>query len=130
MGPAIETTGKIVSFVGVKGGVGCSVLSSLIGRVAAKKSTKKIAMIDATPFPYSLVPSYLSIPSPNHYLIQLQPYQDQLTSKMVENFFSTTPEGVTYIPLRNTDESSTSFAEIFPLVQKLTQWFDYLFLDL
>ena len=130
MGPALENHGKITTFGGVKGGVGCSILSSLLARITAKKEQKKLALIDATPFAYSLLPSYLGISTASHHLGQLQPYQDRLTAKMVESFFSSSPEGVVYIPLTANDEASLSFSEIFSLLQKLGQWFDGIFLDL
>ena len=130
MGPTIENNNKFISFLGVKGGVGCSILSSILGRIASEKNGKKIALIDATPFPYSLTPSYLSISAPNHYLMQLHPYQDHLTAKMIENYFSLSPEGLTYIPLKKSDETLTPFSLIFPLVDKLAQWFDHVIFDL
>ncbi len=130
MGPTLETQGKITSFCGVKGGVGCSILASLLGRIAAKKNPKKIAVIDAVPFSYSQLPSYLSISSSSHYLTQLQPYQDQLPSSMVENFFSFSPEGTAYIPIKASDETQIPFPDLFPLIQRLNHWFSEIFIDL
>ncbi len=131
MGSAIiESQGKITSFLGVKGGVGCSVLTSLLARLSAKKNTKKIAVIDAIPFPYSQLPSYLSISSTSHYLTQLQPYQDRIPPIMLENFFSVSPEGTAYVPIKASDESHVSFSRVFPLVEKINQWFSEIFIDL
>ncbi len=130
MGPTIDNGGQLTSFLGVKGGVGCSILSSLLARAWAKKSQKKIALVDAIPSAYSLLPSYLSISSVTRQLGQLRPYQDRLTPKMVETFFSLSPEGVAFVPVRANDETPASFPEIFPLLQKLGQWFDDTFIDL
>lgn len=116
--------------MGVKGGVGCSVLSALLARALAKKSQKKIALIDGVPSSYSLLSSHLGISSPNRHLGQLQPHQDRLTPKMLETFFSLSAEGVAYVPLRTNDEAAPSFQEIFPLIQKLGQLFDEIFIDL
>ncbi len=130
MGPSVESQGKITSFLGVKGGVGCSILSSLLGRIAAKRNPKKIAIIDAIPFPHSLLPSYLAIPASSHYLTQLQPYQDRISPTMLENFFSFSPEGAAYIPVRPNDETRVSFPDLLSLVQKLGLWFSEIFIDL
>ncbi len=130
MGPTIETRGNVTAFLGVKGGVGCSVLSALLARTWAKKGQKKVALIDGTPSAYSLLPTFLGIPSTNRHLGQLQPYQDRLTPKMLETFFSLSAEGVAYVPIRPNDETSPLFQDILPLTQKLGQWFDEIFLDL
>jgi pilus assembly protein CpaF len=130
VGSALENTGKISVFLGVKGGVGCSVLSSLLARFWAKKDPKKIALVDATPLAFSLLPSFLGISSQGRHLGQLQPYQDRLTPKMVETFFSLSPEGVAYIPSRATDETSISFQGIFSTLQKLGPFFNEIFVDL
>src|SRR5258708_5835835 len=98
MGSTVEKNKKIITFLGTKGGVGCSLLTALLGRVASQKSQLKIALLDAIPFQYSTAPSYLSISTPNHYLSQLQPYKDHLTPVMIRNYFSVSPEGLTYIP--------------------------------
>jgi pilus assembly protein CpaF len=130
MGSTLEVPGRITAFLGAKGGVGCSILTSLFARVAAKKNTRKTAILDATPLPYSLLPAYLSIPSPSHYLSQLLPHQERITAKMVENFFSCSPEGTAYIPVKPNDECRSSFSDVFPLIQKLSQWFPDIFIDL
>ena len=130
MGPTLGARGKMIALFGVKGGIGCSVLCALLARAGAKKDRKKIAVVDAAPFAYSLLPSYLGIPAVSHHLGQLQPYQERLTPKMVESFFSLSPEGAAYIPLRANDETPLPFSEMFPLLQKLGQWFDDVFLDL
>ena len=127
MGPALG--GKITTFAGVKGGVGCSVLTALLGRIAAGKSPQKIAVVDATPFLYSSLPAYLSVPSPNHTLAQLQPYQDRLTSKMVENFFPTSPEGAVYVPLKASDDPSLPYSDSLRMLKTLSQWFQEIFID-
>src|SRR5579862_8128552 len=100
MGSTIESQNKITAFLGAKGGVGCSVISSLLARIIAKKIRKKLAILDGTPSSYSLLPSYLSVKPSGRYLTQLLPYQDRLTSKMVETFFPISPEGVAYIPIK------------------------------
>ena len=131
MGSTVENNGRITSFLGVKGGVGCSTLASLIGRIIAKKTAKRIAIIDATPFPHSLIPSFLGITAPpSRHLSQLQPYQDHLTKKLIETFFSISPEGLIYAPLKQNDEKPLSVHQVLPLLQKLALWFDNLFLDL
>lgn len=130
MGSAITTSSKFTSFLGVKGGVGCSTLTVLIARLTAKKRNKKIAVIDATPFPYSTLPSYLGISDPLHYLIQLEPYQNHLTDKILENYFSASPEKVTYIPVKQSDETAATFSSVFNLLQKLEPYFDNIFIDL
>jgi len=110
--------------------VGCSILCALLARAWAKKSKKKIALIDDVPSSYSLLPSYLGITAVNRTLGQLQPYQDRLTPKMLETFFSRSADGVAYVPVGANDETSPSFQDIFPLIQKLGLWFDEIFLDL
>lgn len=130
MGHALESRGKISALVGVKGGVGCSVLSALMTRTLAKKEGKKVALVDGIPFPYSLLPSFLGISSASRHLGQLQPYQDRLTAKLLETFFSRSPEAVAYVPIRGNDEAPASFSETFPMIQKLSPWFDEVWLDL
>jgi pilus assembly protein CpaF len=130
MGPTLARQGKITSFLGAKGGVGCSILTSLLARLAAKKSPKKIAVIDGIPFPNSTLPSYLSLPSVGHHLTQLQPYQNRIPGNMLENFFPYSPEGTAYIPVKANDETQVSFHDVFPLIQKLDQWFFEIFIDL
>ena len=129
MGPALENK-NIISFLGVKGGVGCSILTSLLGRVLSKKQKWRIGLIDSLPPPYSAVPSYLSISHPQHSLFQLLPYQDHLTSRTLENYFPASPEGISYISTAHEDESRISPAVLFPLLGKLSPWFDLLFIDL
>ncbi len=130
MGPALGTRGKITALFGVKGGVGCSVLGSLLARAAAKQGPQKTALVDGIPFPYSLLPSYLGVTSPSRHLGQLQPYQDRLTPQMAQTFFASSPEGAAYVPLRGNDETAVSFDGSFPLIQKLSQWFGQIILDL
>jgi len=130
LGPTLGSQAKIISFAGVKGGTGCSVLSSLLARLAAKKGPARCGLLDALPISYSPVPSFLAVPSPGHFLSQLKPYQDHLSAKMVESFFSVSPEKCAYIPLSQGDEQPLSALETFSLVEKLSSWFDYLFLDL
>ena len=113
----------------LRGGVGCSIVAALLSRVLSKKSQKAIAVIDAVPFLYSTLPSYLSVASSSHCLLQLLPYQDHLTEKMLKNFFSSSPEGVAYIPIRQNDETPINFVQLFPLVQKILPWFNYVVLD-
>ena len=130
MGPAIKNRNNIISFLGTKGGVGCSTITSLLGRFIAKKGNTKIAIVDGNAYSYSSTPSYLSIAAPSHHLFQLQPYQDHLTSKMIQNYFSTSPEGLAYIPLKQNDEGGLLFSQTFTLIQKIAQWFDCLIVDL
>ena len=129
MGPAIKNN-NIISFLGAKGGVGCTTLSCLLARIIAKKNKTKVALIDGSTYSFSPTPSYLSIPSPSHHLFQLQPYQDHLTSKMIQNYFSMSPEGLAYIPLRQIDDGELSFSQIFSLIQKIAEGFDCLIIDL
>jgi pilus assembly protein CpaF len=130
MGPTLTRAGKITAFWGVKGGVGCSVLVSLLARTASKDGSRKIAVLDATPFSFSLTPSYLSIPSVSHHLLQLLPYQDQLTAPMIESFFSRSPEGLSYIPLRQTDETTMTAPQLFALLESIRPYFTDIYLDL
>lgn len=127
MGPAVKN--KLIYFMGLKGGVGCSILSSLLARIASKKGLK-IGLADSTPSPYSLVPSYLSLPPAQHHLLQLQPYRDRLTPKVVESFFALSPDGVAHIPIKPDDETPAPFHQVFPLLESLSQCFDFLWLDL
>ncbi len=117
-------------FLGVKGGVGCSVLASLFARVSAKNKKIKIGLIDATPFSQSLTPTFLTVDQPKHFLTQLLPYSEHLTPKLIESYFSETPEGVYYVPVKENDDLETPFHLIFPLLTKLTPLFDFLFIDL
>jgi len=130
VGPTIKNRGDIISFLGTKGGVGCSTLTSLLGRIIAKKGQARIALVDGNAYSYSQTPSYLSIPTPSHHLFQLEPYQDHLTAKMIQNYFSTSSEGLGYIPLKQTDDDNLSFSQVFTLIQKIAQWFDCLIIDL
>lgn len=116
--------------MGVKGGVGCSLLTSLLSRIEAKSTSKMIAVIGSTPSNYSQLPAYLSIQASTHTLGQILPYQDRLTSKMIESYFSKSPEGVAYIPIHSNDEEFFPPDKIFPLIQKINQWFEEIFLDL
>ncbi len=130
MGPSLGKKPKTFCFLGSKGGVGTSLAASLVARVAAGKFSKKIALIDAIPSHYSHLPYFLSLSAPQHHLTQLQPYAGHLNPKMVETFFSASPEGVVYAPLRDTDNTSPSLPEFFPLLDQFSSFFDCLFLDL
>lgn len=130
MGPTINDRGRIVSFAGVKGGVGCSSLAALLSRTLAKSGTTRVAFIDATPSTFSLTPLYLGISAPSRSLGQLHPYQNSLNQNMVKDFFTSSPEGVAYVPLQQNDGPHPPLVETFQVLRKLTQWFDVLLLDL
>jgi pilus assembly protein CpaF len=131
MGPNVGISSNLFSILGVKGGVGNSSLTSLACRLASKKHSKKIAIVDGAPSHHSTTPLFLSTPSTNRHLLQLQPYGDQINEKMIESFFSVSPEGVTYIPVRATDEeASLSPENVLILLGKIARSFDILWLDL
>ena len=130
MGPALGGSERILSFLGVNGGAGCSTLSCLTARLLAKTHSKKIALIEAVPASYSLTSRALGLDAPSHGLDQCRPYERNLAFRMIENFFPASPEGVFYVPLRQNDEMDASSEWVFPLVQKLDAWFDLILLDL
>ncbi len=116
--------------MGAKGGVGCSILTALLSRVMSKGEKIKMGIVDALPSDYSATPAYLSIPRPQHSLDQLLPYLDHLHSKILENYFSTSPEGVAYIPVVRDDETKLLPADLHRLLEGLSPWYDLLFVDL
>ena len=129
MGPALIHK-KIMPFLGVKGGVGCSILVSLLGRVLSKEHHLKIGIIDPIPYLYSPHPAYLSIKTPKHSLSQLLPYRDHLSPQMLENYFSASPEGALYMPITQNDEAVVPFGQLIQLFERISQWHDLLLVDL
>ncbi len=130
MGPSLGNQPKTTCFTGSKGGVGTSLAVALLARVAAGKFSKKIALVDAIPARFSYLPRYLSLSASSHHLAQLLPYSGHLSPKMVETFFSASPEGVAYAPLWDSDSGNAPLQELFPLLDQLSAFFDRLFLDL
>jgi pilus assembly protein CpaF len=129
MGMGSALNNQIVSVLGVQGGVGCSSLTALVTRSLAAKNNYKIGVLDGTPFNHSMLFSYLPMSSPSHSLIQLEPYQDHLNSKLIEKYFSSV-ENITYIPAIQKDEENSSANEIINLISKISSFFDFLLIDL
>src|SRR5581483_9634703 len=129
LGPALNSPAKWISFLGVKGGVGCSVLAALLARRSAKDQPRRIALVDALSPSFSMLPALLSIRSNCRTLDQLTPYQERLSASLVESFFSTSPEGVSLIPTASSAGSSDP-QQVIALLEKLSPWLSELWFDL
>ncbi len=127
MGSAV--TNQIISILGVKGGEGCTSLTALFSRVLANKKKYKIAVLDGTPFNQSMLFAYLPTSNPLHSLTQLQPYQDHLSSKLIEKYFASS-ENITYIPAVSNNDPNSSTIELLNLLSKISPFFDFLLIDL
>src|SRR5665213_1088050 len=119
MGMGSALNNQIVSLPGVQGGVGCSSLTALVSRFLAAKSNYRIGVLDGTPFNHSMLFSYLPTASPSHSLIQLEPYQDHLNSKLIEKYFVSV-ENITYIPTIQNNEQNSSVPETLNLISTIS----------
>ncbi len=130
LGPTIDPSCRWTSFWGVKGGVGCSVLTSLLVRRAAKERPSRIALVDPYPLGHSMLPSFLSIRSNLRALDQLLPYQGRLSAALIDSFFPSSPEGVSLVPLVSSAETSLTAKQAIALLKGLSPFFKELWFDL
>jgi pilus assembly protein CpaF len=96
----------------------------------AKTSGLRLGIIDTQPSSFSSLPSSLGVQPASRHLIQLEPYFDKITPKILENAFPRSPEGVAYIPLRLNDDADFNLSKGIKALKAIRPFFDALWVDL
>jgi len=90
----------------------------------------RLGIIDTQPSPFSALPPSLGIQPSTRHLLQLEPYFDKITTKILENAFPHTSEGIAYIPLRLNDGENFNLVKGIKAVGAIRPFFDALWVDL
>jgi pilus assembly protein CpaF len=130
MGSALKKSCILTGFTGAKGGSGTTTLCSLLGRNLVKNTGLRLALIDTQPSPFSSLPSALGIQPATRHLLQLEPYFDKITTKILENAFPRSPEGIAYIPLRLNDGEDFNLRKGIDALRAIQPHFDAIWVDL
>jgi pilus assembly protein CpaF len=118
------TNCRRLGFLGIKGGVGTSLLCALAARYIASRKTFRVALVDFSPA--SFQPAYLSLRNHSRSLAGLQRYEGPLGPKILETYFAASPEGVLYLPAIGFDLCESPL----PLIERMLSSFDLMLFDL
>ncbi len=131
MGSTVAGKGKQISFLGVKGGVGTSSLSCLLGRIAvAHRPSLKIGLVDFLPASFSPVPSLLGLAKTEGALESLALHPGLKSPALLESYFSKSPEGLFYLPFSLDGQKEQRADETPRLLREVLAWLDVVLLDL
>jgi len=122
------TASRSLALIGVKGGVGTSLLAANTARHSARSNRYRTALVDFTPS-VSSQPSYLALKDVSRPLVGLKSFEGPFSPKILETYFASSPEGVLHIPA-SSPEGSLSPSALFPLLEKLLSVLDLVVLDL
>ena len=119
---------RSLGLIGVKGGVGTSLLAANTARTAARQLALRTALIDFAPT-VSCQASYLALKNVSRPLEGLKAYEGPFGPKILETYFAASPEGVLHIPVTHTPES-LPLDVLFSLLDKIRLSLDLMVLDL
>jgi pilus assembly protein CpaF len=122
------TASRSLGFIGVKGGVGTSLLAAHTARTVARNRRTLTALVDFAP-EVSSQASYLALNHNSRPLSGLKAYEGTLGPKILGTYFAASPEGVLHVPVSSPSDP-LPLDVLFSLLEKIRLSVGLLVLDL